>query len=86
MPRSPQLWALSSEGLHFLPPQVRPSADSGFSLQAAPLFVTGGGRGDCGFTWSVGVWEEKTRSLVAPLSRPTLMLTKILPPQPARQG
>lgn len=38
----PQLWAFSSEGLHFLPPQVRPSADSGFSLQDAPLFCNWG--------------------------------------------
>lgn len=67
VPRTPQLWAFSSEGLHFLPPQVRPSVDSGFSLQAAPLFVTGGGRGDCGFTWSVGVWEGKNDPKLYPL-------------------
>lgn len=84
-PAHPQLQALSSKGLHFLPPPSPHLCRLGFLLPGGPpLCDWGRERGLWLHVVGWGVGRKKKRSSVAPPSRPTLMLTKSLPPKPAK--
>lgn len=84
-PAHPQLQAFSSKGLHFLPPPSPHLGRLGFLLPGGPPLCDWGRERGLWLHvvgWGVG---RKKRSSVAPPSRPTLMLTKSLPPKPASQ-